>query len=756
LKEKLTVAVALVCFILYGTCASAASVQTSDEAKRIERLAALGRLWGAIKFFHPYLVYKNIDWDEALVQTIPKANAAKSTDEYRAAIAHLLSFLNDRNTRIVNRADAAPTEKSAAAAVQPRWRWTEDNIAILVAPDYEQFLGSQDEAIRKLLEETSKARGIIFDLRRSGSGKAPTSLTFNSNFWAALPFLIDEDLTLPGTRYRMYSGYPAQNDQSGGYYSGFVNVDGNWVTARGSKGNRRPIAFLINAGTSTINSVLAGLQSAGRAVVIQDGDAMIEGGITEYSMSLADGVQVVMRTSELVCPDGRIGFSPDVILPVSDPSVSSDLGMLAALKALRGEITSTTKVQNATSSTLRKIDKRYSEMTYPSEPYRLLALFRFWNVINYFYPYKYLIDRPWDGVLTEYIPKLAAARNELEYVLTVAEMVTNIQDSHGSIGSPTFSQYLGTHRPPIEVRFIEGQTVITNIFDDTIRHTSGLNVGDIVVSVDNEDVAERRGRLSHIFAASTPQALWRRVHSALLLGSEKSRMRLVVKDKSGRFVEATLERTVKPVAVPRKYPVFTVLPEGVGYVDLARLTVPEVDAAFEAIKGTPAVIFDIRGYPKGTAWSIGPRLTDKEVVTSLFERNMPDVRDPNFSIRLRFPQKTSPSGKWRYTGKVVALINEDAISQSEHTCLFLEAAAGATFIGSPTNGTNGDVTMMVLPGNISVVFTGQDVRHADGRQLQRVGIQPHIKVAPTIEGIRSGRDEVLDRAIEFLKRGSHK
>ena len=28
-----------------------------------ERLAGLGRLWGAAKFFHPFLAYKEIDWD---------------------------------------------------------------------------------------------------------------------------------------------------------------------------------------------------------------------------------------------------------------------------------------------------------------------------------------------------------------------------------------------------------------------------------------------------------------------------------------------------------------------------------------------------------------------------------------------------------------------------------------------------------------------------------------------------------------------
>jgi hypothetical protein len=57
---------------------------------------------------------------------------------------------------------------------------------------------------------------------------------------------------------------------------------------------------------------------------------------------------------------------------------------------------------------------------------------------------------------------------------------------------------------------------------------------------------------------------------------------------------------------------------------------------------------------------------------------------------------------------------------------------------------------LALPRDIVVSFSGHDVRHADGRQLQRVGLVPHIEVRPTIKGIRDGRDEVLERARNFL------
>jgi len=47
-------------------------------------------------------------------------------------------------------------------------------------------------------------------------------------------------------------------------------------------------------------------------------------------------------------------------------------------------------------------------------------------------------------------------------------------------------------------------------------------------------------------------------------------------------------------------------------------------------------------------------------------------------------------------------------------------------------------------------FTGQSVRHADGRQLQRIGLHPHLDVSPTVEGLQAGKDEVLEAAQAYV------
>jgi C-terminal processing protease CtpA/Prc len=174
---------------------------------------------------------------------------------------------------------------------------------------------------------------------------------------------------------------------------------------------------------------------------------------------------------------------------------------------------------------------------------------------------------------------------------------------------------------------------------------------------------------------------------------------------------------------------------------------------FDALKGTSAVVFDMRGYPQGTAWSIAPRINTKGAkIGAIFRRAQVSgvTSFEEATSGFYFEQPLPATDKPRYTGKVVMLIDDRAISQAEHTGLFFEAASDITFIGTPTAGANGDVTNFFVPGGFRIGFTGHDVRHADGRQLQRVGIQPHVRIAPTIQGLRAGRDEVLERAIAYV------
>jgi C-terminal processing protease CtpA/Prc len=407
----------------------------------------------------------------------------------------------------------------------------------------------------------------------------------------------------------------------------------------------------------------------------------------------------------------------------------------------------------------RVAERPYPEGSYPSVEYRLLAAFKIWGVFKYFFAYRDLLDEDWDQVFLDYLPKFIAAKDALEYNLTVAEMVTHVHDSHAGVRSKVLEEYFGVAPVPLQLRLIDKKPVITRIYDDAAT-SAGIKVGDIVHSVDGEDIAQRVNREAKYLAASTNQWLGYVAAARLLNGPDGSTAKLVISDGAEKK-EVEVQRHVAYAAKMREGQrsgeVVKLLDGNIGYADLDRLTPDQVDGMFEKFRDTKAIIFDMRGYPKGTAWAIAPRLTDKkDVEAAIFTGpltmtpDLPNGDAMNSSSTYFFMQTIPRSDQWKYKGKTVMLIDERTISQAEHTGLFLQAANKTEFIGSPTAGANGDVTNFVVPGGITIGFSGHDVRMASGGQLQRNGLQPDVLVVPTINGIRRGRDEVLEKAVEYL------
>ena len=357
---------------------------------------------------------------------------------------------------------------------------------------------------------------------------------------------------------------------------------------------------------------------------------------------------------------------------------------------------------------------------------------------------------------------MEGAKDALDYNLDLAEMITHIHDSHGGATSPVLQKYFGDASAPVRVRMIEGLPVITGFTNAEAAKDAGLEIGDVILKVDDEDASQRIAKRLKYTAHSTPQSgMFYATERSLVRGSKDSTATFTIRDLHDQVRELKVARKVEYMPKTqgdRTGDVLRVLPGNIGYADLDHLTVAQVDEMFEKFKDCPAIIFDDRGYPQGTAWQIAPRLTEKtDVVGAMFKRRDPMSPDlPNgalFSSQevATFLQRLPRTDKWRYHGRTVLLIDERTISQAEHSGLFFEAANGTKFIGSPTEGANGDVTNLSVPGGIYVRFSGQGVWHSDGRQLQRLGLQPEVEVRPTLAGIRAGKDEVLDKAVQYLQ-----
>ncbi|MGY5267199.1 S41 family peptidase [Paraclostridium bifermentans] len=114
-------------------------------------------------------------------------------------------------------------------------------------------------------------------------------------------------------------------------------------------------------------------------------------------------------------------------------------------------------------------------------------------------------------------------------------------------------------------------------------------------------------------------------------------------------------------------------------------------------------------------------------------------------------QVINPDDKKHYKGKLMILMNERSQSQSEFTVMELRKGTNAKVIGSNSIGTDGDATEVYLPGGVTTIITGLGVYNPDGSQTQRIGLKPDIYIKPTIDGIKEGRDELSEKAIEVIK-----
>ena len=292
---------------------------------------------------------------------------------------------------------------------------------------------------------------------------------------------------------------------------------------------------------------------------------------------------------------------------------------------------------------------------------QLLALFRFWNVIELLYPTCRFMGDVWTARSSissrASLSRLPDAEtNTPRSRLPSSPRASQMATSSSGAGRALYVLSMAARAAlPFELRMIEGRPVVIALRPgDASVTAAGLRVGDVIVSVDGEPFEARIAHSAKYTAASNET--WRtfRAMRTALTGDEGSTLRLGVQDASGATREEQVARTVDWDWHERTGPVWHLIGDDVGYVDLDRLENGDVDAMFAALRSTRAIVFDMRGYPNGTAWAIAPRLNVRHarVAAQFFE---PIVRIGWEGRSTFFEQQVGSSDKPPYTGKTVML-----------------------------------------------------------------------------------------------------
>jgi C-terminal processing protease CtpA/Prc len=731
------------CVVWLSLALSALSPSLSESKDRhpeprlglADRMAGLGKAWGTAKFFHPRLARANLDWDKALVQAIPEVAAAGDDTEYVFALNKMLSRLGDPNTNATiqtaddNRDDYVESSHELATlagsrlVLQPSQLGLSDASASM--PDAQLKF-----AILKLLPQ---ATSILIDLSHVPTGEA------NPQLKKVLALIVSQQVFLPSKHERSYNGFPPQRGDSSGEFFASELVSRASVILGAGTAPLPPIEVRVDSTSSPYFDVIFGLWSIG---------ARISGPIPTpfgdvQEVRLVPGIVLRISTSEFSIARAA------VLDNASSSPLRTDSAALATLRAIASD-------QDEPPAAWA--DLGYPEMSPPNPEFRLLALFRYWNVVQYFYPYKNLIGRDWEDVLKEYVPLFLSSDTEITYETAVRRLSTELHDSHAFLGpTKALYEFVGGFLPPISLRAVSGHSIVVASFDTSVP----IWIGDEVVSIDRESTSSRTMYFQTLHPASTPQAAAMIAQPYLLRGSQNSTVRLEVRSPSGQVRTVSLQRTLPSNdarllnAFKRKTQIASVLEGNIGYLDLDRAEPADLDEMFRTVANTSGLILDMRGYPNGTTWDIAGRLGARSnPVAAVFLQpyvqgsTIGSIKSthPMFRAEQRIESSTGP----RYLGPVVVLIDETTVSQGEHACLLFEAATDVTFIGSPTSGTNGDVTNFLLPGSITASMSGDAVLHADGSQLQRVGIVPDVHAPLSVEGVASGTDEVLEVALRYL------
>ncbi|MCZ4223847.1 S41 family peptidase [Pedobacter rhodius] len=403
-----------------------------------------------------------------------------------------------------------------------------------------------------------------------------------------------------------------------------------------------------------------------------------------------------------------------------------------------------------------KNEKPYLNMSYPDAGYRLLSLYRYWAMINYFFPYKDVIGQDWNNALKSSLADYVNAKNELDYGKAVLKLIAKVNDTHANLwnGSKAINEFKGKYAPPLQAKFIEGKLIITALHTDTLDVKSKLKIGDVIASIQGKDINSLIKEYLALTPASNYDTQLRDLPINYLLRSNETSLNIKV-NRDGNMFDYNLPmgKLSQVYKNPdfEKAEAYKLIDENTGYVfpgKYKNAMLADIKKKFENTKG---IIVDMRCYPSEfMPFTFGNYI--KSTSTPFVKFTMGSVDYPG-SFKFGPALKNGQMAHDNYKGKVVVIVNSTSQSQAEYTTMAFQSSPNVKVIGSTTAGADGNVSAIVLPGGLRTMISGIGVFYPDGKPTQRVGVKIDEVIYPTINGIKQGKDELLEKAIETLNKG---
>lgn len=387
-----------------------------------------------------------------------------------------------------------------------------------------------------------------------------------------------------------------------------------------------------------------------------------------------------------------------------------------------------------------------------------------WNALRFFFPYGDAVGLDWDGLLVDALTAAAVAVREQEFFLVLCRLTAQLQDGHARAYHPSHDDW-GRFAPPVAWDMIGNTLVITRVLRTHPLATAGdadglqlVEAGDIVIELNGELVDRVLERASKHVSGSTPEFVTYRALERVLGGEPGEQITLKLYSPVQRDRTATLTRSLPMWQAPFQRTVDELRParlcelsRGIYYVDLTRITNGDFENALGLLESANGIVFDVRGCPLPEQLSLeflghfsDTVLRSAHFLTPVLTHPARLRRDFLWQHLLFHPRQP------RLRAKSVFITDERAASYAETLLGIVQHYRIGTIVGRRTGGCNGAPIFLKLPCDYQISWTGMVVLKHDGSRHYGVGIAPDVPCSRTIEAVRSGRDEILERALQEI------
>lgn len=402
--------------------------------------------------------------------------------------------------------------------------------------------------------------------------------------------------------------------------------------------------------------------------------------------------------------------------------------------------------------------KLYNEKQYDSfsdENIRLLGLFRYWNVINYFYPLKNYMDESWDKALYESIPLFKQSNTEEDYHKAISKLTNRLCDSHTSLPTSVDIALFGKYRPPFRMININDTLIIHEIRDESLNNNK-FQIGDVILEVDGQNASCIYDSLQTYVCGSTKWSNVRFLCNAVLSRRDSLTNFTILRNGDTIHI-ASLNKTawelhhdkLKMIKQGTKKQLYKWINDSVAYVDLESATYSNFSRNYRHIKHAKTIIFDLRCYPDNL---LAGKIADYFVPhNSTFA--ITTYADTDYPGLLRYNRSSVYVGNKKYfKGQIIVLVNEQTESFSEYLTMLLQANPNTITVGRSTSGSDGNVSTLRFPGGIKTIYSGIGIYYPSMEPTQRRGVKIDYIVEPTIPSVINGVDLIMEKAVSLSQK----